>query len=326
MLPFILSLGVTQAVRFNLKAAQPVQSSESDQCIIYELNHLDADLEKWAVRDQLYSADNIQKICKDNVDTSFAQEQLSLVSNMGLRDSSLGLVAVDKDTGEVCGFSYGWKYPKTYECTLLCSHRGYGRKLLDASLEWAVSQSIELAVLKSVLNAVGFYRKQSYKPCDNACEYRCKQYKIENDTRMVFMSRCLKGGLKPLEPWGPGIADITTRFTSLLNGERVWQVDGRTYRCCCKDSSWCQIIDTTDKMHFPREATSSTCGRYVRGYRSWNSDAHPFDKTCVVEVTKLPKKVRRAASGLANLSLANQLSAEVHQDFTLSNLSLADRD
>lgn len=259
-----------------------------DQCQIWNYKKMDSRTrERWA--SHLINFYVIRQVCKAAIPEDYAQEAFEKMVN---GSSSLGLVAEDKSTGEICGFTYGYLTSmNAYHTTLICSHIGYGKKLLQASLQWAQKSGIELAELEAVPRAAGFYEKQNYKYCPHACKYRCgNTARLQND--LYFMSRCLKGTTTSADSWGPGKVDLTTRLSALTaGGSRLWRVNDRSYRCCCKTRKWCKIVDTSAKWHLPVSASTSTCGRYLEGYRSWNSSADPLEDSCVVLQSEIPEEL-----------------------------------
>lgn len=259
-----------------------------DQCKFYNYKEIEF-LERVRLRTRLRSRSVVMETCKSSIGLRYAQNTLWMVEHEQSHDT-LGLVAIDNSTGEICGFTYGYVTDeKAYHTSLICSHMGYGKKLLEASIKWAQDKNIELANLDAVPGVLGFYRKQNYSFCKDACHYRCDDTSRFEDG-LYPMSRCIKDRAESPISWGPGTVDLSTRLASQeAGGERFWHVNGRIYRCCCKKEAWCKMVDTSERFHFPVSISRSTCGRFIRDSHAWNSHKNPLENSCVVLRKEIPQ-------------------------------------
>lgn len=297
----VLHIPVVQALREQELLLSGFQNSSAakDQCIFHNYKEIEFS-ERVHLRRELRSRDVVQTVCKATIGVRYAQEALWKVEHD--QHETLGLVAIDVHTEEICGFTYGFVTDtNSYHTSLICSHMGYGKKLLEASIKWAQDKGVELADLEAVPEALGFYRKQNFLFCKNACQYRCDDKpRFEDD--LFYMSRCIKDRSESSISWGPDTVDLSTRLSSEeAGGERFWHVNGRRYRCCCKKESWCKMVDTSDRFHFPVAMSTSTCGRYIRNSHSWNSHSNPLENSCVVLKTEIPQDLLPELSDLSEL-------------------------
>eukprot|EP00930_Biecheleria_cincta_P055263 TRINITY_DN4159_c0_g1_i2.p1 TRINITY_DN4159_c0_g1~~TRINITY_DN4159_c0_g1_i2.p1 ORF type:complete len:324 (-),score=40.39 TRINITY_DN4159_c0_g1_i2:135-1106(-) len=278
-----------------LREETPEQLSEisgsraaKDQCIFYNFKELEWS-DKVRIRRDFSNSSVVDSVCKDSINHGYAEHKLSMVEN-DRQHETLGILAIDSHTKEICGFTFGYVTDKnSYHTSLICSHMGYGKKLLEASFRWAQNRGIELADLEAVPDALGFYEKQKFTYCKDACQYRCDNRPRSKD-QLYYMSRCIKDRSESAISWGPGTVDLSTRLSSKeAGGERFWNVSGRHYRCCCKKGQWCKMVDVSARFHFPVSVSTSTCGRYIRNSHSWNSHSNPLENTCVVLREEVPE-------------------------------------
>eukprot|EP00930_Biecheleria_cincta_P055262 TRINITY_DN4159_c0_g1_i1.p1 TRINITY_DN4159_c0_g1~~TRINITY_DN4159_c0_g1_i1.p1 ORF type:complete len:322 (-),score=50.48 TRINITY_DN4159_c0_g1_i1:135-1100(-) len=259
-----------------------------DQCTFH--NYMELQLsERVRLGKQLNQPRVVQDVCKNSIGLRYAQNTVWMVEHDQEHDT-LGILAVDHLTKEICGFTFGYVTDENhYHTSLICSHMGYGKKLLEASMTWAQNKGIELADLEAVPDAVGFYEKQRFMYCKDACQYRCDNKPHFKDD-LFYMSKCIKDRSESAISWGPGTVDLSTRLSSQeAGGERFWNVNGRRYRCCCMEGQWCKMVDISDPFHFPVAVSTSTCGRYIRNSHSWNSNSNPLENTCVVLKKEIPE-------------------------------------
>lgn len=273
------------------------QGAVKDQCTFHNYKELDFS-ERVHLRRRLRNRGVVMETCKASIGLRYAQNTLWKVEHEQDHDT-LGLIAIDDNTSEICGFAYGYVTEEnSYHTSLICSHMGYGKKLLEASIKWARDKGIALAELESVPDAIGFYRKQNFMFCKDACQYRCDDKPRFKDD-LFYMSRCIEDGSESPISWGPGTVDVSTMLSSeMAGGERFWQVNGRRYRCCCTKEAWCKMVDISDMFHFPVSISRSTCGRYLRNSHAWNSHTNPLENSCVVLRKEIPQDLLPELGGL----------------------------